>query len=324
MKFLRNLLDDLWEKRLWPIALALVVALVAVPLLLAKGDGDTAASVPLPAASKLGPLASSTPAVDIVQPDSASRLLPLSKHNPFAQQHLPQVAKPADAATKGTDTSAPAGGAGGAGGSAGPGTGGASVGPVAPAQTFDVASLDIRFGRADSKQERRNLPRLAPLPSAGNAVVIYLGLLKDGHTAVFLISSDAHAEGDGSCHPKKANCETVHMKAGDSEFFDVTTASGAIVQYELDLLHVRVTKTTDPAVAKAAYVRASRSGKSLLRKFLRRTGQNSVGNIRYDARLGRLVLFHPPSAVWGHVLTPGNAAAGSPSPLAAAVGHAQR
>ena len=36
MSFLKGILDDLREKRLWPFALALVVALIAVPTLLAK------------------------------------------------------------------------------------------------------------------------------------------------------------------------------------------------------------------------------------------------------------------------------------------------
>jgi len=39
MTFARNLIRDLVERRLWPLALLLVVAIVAIPLAFAGGDG---------------------------------------------------------------------------------------------------------------------------------------------------------------------------------------------------------------------------------------------------------------------------------------------
>ena len=42
--FLKNIVHDLIEKRLWPVALLLVVALVAVPVLLGGGSAAAPAS----------------------------------------------------------------------------------------------------------------------------------------------------------------------------------------------------------------------------------------------------------------------------------------
>jgi len=48
MPFLRNVVKDLVDKRLWPVALLLVGALVAAPLLLGRSSGESAAP-PIPA-----------------------------------------------------------------------------------------------------------------------------------------------------------------------------------------------------------------------------------------------------------------------------------
>ena len=51
------------------------------------------------------------------------------------------------------------------------------------------------------------------------------------------VSSDAKATGDGTCKPDATSCDTIEMRAGDTEFFDLTTG-GASKQYQLDLVKV--------------------------------------------------------------------------------------
>src|SRR3954447_19560374 len=53
MSFLRSLLKDLVDKRLWPVALLLVAALAAVPMLIGHlaGGTPTTAAAPAPAAT---------------------------------------------------------------------------------------------------------------------------------------------------------------------------------------------------------------------------------------------------------------------------------
>ena len=54
MGFLRNVVSDLVEKRLWPVALLLVAAIAAVPMLLGGADPEPAATAALPPASVEG------------------------------------------------------------------------------------------------------------------------------------------------------------------------------------------------------------------------------------------------------------------------------
>jgi hypothetical protein len=50
----RNLVQDLVERRLWPVALLLAVALAAVPVVLGRGGDDAASTAALPAAPATG------------------------------------------------------------------------------------------------------------------------------------------------------------------------------------------------------------------------------------------------------------------------------
>ena len=57
--FLSDLWADLREKRLWPVALLLLVALVAVPVVLAKPGAEPAPPPPAPPSQQSTPRARS-------------------------------------------------------------------------------------------------------------------------------------------------------------------------------------------------------------------------------------------------------------------------
>ncbi len=119
---------------------------------------------------------------------------------------------------------------------------------------------------------------------------MFLGVLQDGKTAVFLVSSDAKAQGDGRCKPSGKTCQTVQLKAGQTEFFDLKTSAGT-VQYELDLIRVR--SGSGSAKSSAAAGRAAKAG----RRALRDHGADFAlpPGYAYDTRTGRLV-YHAPRA----------------------------
>ncbi len=90
MTFVRNLLSDLVARRLWPVAVVLLAALVAVPVLLA---GDVEAP-PAPQASAEPDLGSS-PLVSVASDEPIGGRTPIGR-NPFAQKN---VAPPAEVST---------------------------------------------------------------------------------------------------------------------------------------------------------------------------------------------------------------------------------
>ena len=295
MSFVKNLVADLVARKLWPVAAVLVIALVAIPVLL-KGGSDEAPPMPAPANDEQTASVVS-PAVDAPRQGANP-----TGRNPFAQQ---------DVSEGGGDTAVP-GVTGSTGGGTGTFDGGYSGGvditgglgaledaDVIPVGGSDGAPLpkpkatesyrvDLRFGQDGRMSARNDVARLSPLPSAEDPFFVFMGVLADGETALFLVSSDAEATGDGTCKPTPENCERVEMQAGETEFFDVTTPDGAVVQYQLDLVRLARVSSASAAVASAARTRESSDGRTILRQAVD-THQVDVADLAFSRELGVLV-----------------------------------
>jgi len=297
MNPVRTVLADLVDRRLWPVALALVAALVAVPLMLGGGShpSTTAASDPVASGPAGTPVAQA--AISVSTPSTARQNRPGAVRNPFKQHKVeplpdsatnPQPTLPAPSPSI-SSPSFPIGG----------GTPSYPITPVVPGSgggrrdetPANVWRVNLRFGDAGDQKVRHDIPRLTPLPSATDPFFIFLGVLSDHKTAVFLISSDATATGDGTCKPNPDQCDTIEMKAGDTEFFDVAQGNAGIVQYELDLLKVFKDKVSSSAAAARAARRVSKGGKDVVHE-LKAEGDDSMERYIYSYKRGVLVRRH--------------------------------
>jgi len=302
MRPVRNVWNELVERRLWPVALLLVAALVAVPVLLAKSPPPTPTTeAPAPAAVAAAASAAALPGgeavVSVAQGDEPDAPLRGHAKNPFRQQHVqaePGATTSATTATAGaTDSGSGASGGGTGDSGSGSGSGGGAQPQPAPQPTFVYASVDVRFGHAGKHLRAiRDVPRLTPLPSATNPIVVFLGTRRDRRTAVFLVSTDVHVQGLGQCVPSRSNCEAIELREGDTALLDFTEEDGTVEQYELDLDAVTLHETTSQAVAQRAYARTSRVGRLLLggsgRISAQRDGHRQRVPFRWIARSGVL------------------------------------
>ena len=314
-----SVINDTWRylvaRKLWPVALLLIGAIVAVPMVLAKEPDGSGGGVPLAGAKADTSGLATEPVVALAGPgDRAKRRRVLgTRKNPFEP-----AATPTPVATPGTGAQAglPAGGTttipGGATIGGGKSTGGAiSIpgGPTAPGgstspgtgltppaggdpakPSYELYELSVRFGPSDGAELPKSvLKRLEALPSAEEPVLAYLGVLDDRKTAVFLIDTGVIAQGDGACKPSKASCETVHLKEGETEFFDVLGEDGVTVeaQFQLDVVKIRRKATSSASAAKAS---VSKAGRKIVRA--RMAGD---GPLRYSHNLktGRLHKLSP-------------------------------
>jgi hypothetical protein len=293
---------QLVERRLWPVAVLLVAALAAVPVLL-KHDGDAAAPPAATAATTAadGSQATLVTASDPGAEDDNPKVLGERK-NPFQPAHEAKAVKTAAAAS-----AAPAAVATGGGSASGSGSGssssssssgGAVVGsygpvtpsvPVTPATpgtskpTFSMYSLEVAFGDPVRELAKREVKRLTGLPG-GTPAVIYIGLMPDHRTAVFVVDAGVSVQGDGACEPSPTQCQTLRMKGGDTVF--LTRPGGK--QYELDLVKVHAKATTSARAARAARTTTARGGREALRAQLSR-----VGAYRFSERTGTLKVLSP-------------------------------
>ena len=280
---------QLVERRLWPLALLLLLALAAVPFLLAKSEEP--APIPTPVAAVPNTTDASAlaaqPIVSVGAPEARDnrRKVLGSRKDPFKPAKSPKKAKTATEQAKSTAPQKA---------SALPKTDQALANAITnlvtvqkAKKTYELYSLTVRFGdSAAPNRPARNLKRLKAMPSVAEPAFIYLGLLEDHKTAVFLVDANAKVQGDGKCMPNPDNCQTLHMKVGDIAFFDMVTpgadgtdAVGA--QYQLDLVRIRKKTTTDREEAAKARASEANGGRRALR-----TRAGRINGYRYSRTSG--------------------------------------
>ncbi len=249
MTLLRNIFSDLVEKRLWPLAVVLIAALFVAPGVLSKpattesNSSDVLAAAPGSAAARAAAVPAAQVTLDTTVPGMLRDRGPIA-NNPFKQQFVPKLNGPTgqlvttgsgDASKPATDT----GGAGGGGSSTTTTTKKPSTSKGGKKHsTAKSVSVSLRFGESGNLGSLPSIAPYTPLPSQNEPFFVFLGVRADKPTvAVFLVSSDAKATGDGACKPDATTCDTIELQAGETEFFDLTTGGGS-KQYQLDVVKV--------------------------------------------------------------------------------------
>jgi hypothetical protein len=321
----RNLIQDLVERRLWPVALLLAVALAAVPVVLGRGGDEAASTAALPATPATGsPTPSEKVEVTLDTGAPADRERPGAVRNPFkapvthtakktTKTTTTTASSPSATSSDSASSSTPAAtptpssssGAASSGSppSASPSRGTASGTAKSPAKpkagktttkkptaedasdTYHV-SLKVGLVGAEKLKTLDDVARLSPLPSLTDPFFVYLGVLqttgkKPEKRAVFLVSSDATPNGEGSCHPTKQDCESVELALGETAFFDYTAPNGTPSQYQLELTGIHKTTVKSRAKASAAIARHSVAGAELLRDAATRNVRAAAGARAY-------------------------------------------
>jgi hypothetical protein len=278
MSALRKLLGDLADnRRLWPIAFALVAALVAVPVLLGHSSPtEPVAAAPTDGAPKATP--TSRAAVKLDETVDATRSSDVKSPSPFKG---PKVAKPKSADTSTSNKSSGSGGSSpsdssgsGSSGGSSPSTGDTGSGgttPAAPTDTtpktdVDVSHVSLHLGPVGTLVTYKDVARLSALPSAGKPLFVFTGVLKDGKTAVLLPSSTVQIgeESDVACKPSNKSCQKLELEQDDTVFFKLA-GDDTGTEYQLDVISVRQKSRGSAKATAAALQRHSNAGAATLR-----------------------------------------------------------
>ena len=266
---LRSLWEELLERRLWPILIVFVVALIALPVLLSKPAEQAEPLPPMPAATGTGsPALAFQPAVSTEGRKSSQirkRLRSFKRKNPFTPQGL-NTGGGGGAADAGTATvngltgggdagatSSPTGSLAGDGSSVTGGTdqSGSSTGSSggSTSETFYYHyTVDVKFGQV-GKEDSKTLTEFRALPTSDNPVLVFMGVKNDGETAVFLLTANSSTVGDGKCSPSDTECTFLYLKKDDKQTIEAVNADGSITQYGLELLSIDVKRTKGPEKA---------------------------------------------------------------------------
>ena len=276
----RNVFQDLVERRLWPVALVLVVALIAIPVLLSKSPASEPGATPVsppaaPATGSAGALSAFQPVINTEGTKSSEirkRLKGFATKDPFKVQGLPKAgsttgqltppgatsdagAATGTGTTTGTGTSTP--GTSGTSGSGESTSGsGDSTGSGSPTLSYFTYTVDVRFGKVDNL-DKKNVEPFRALPSSEDPVVVFMGVKTDGKTAVFLVSSASGTTGEGNCEPDDT-CTFLYMKEDQQQSFEAVDANDQVVNYALKILKINVEETEAPQSSSSSSSRAAR------------------------------------------------------------------
>jgi hypothetical protein len=262
MKILKGIFTELRERRLWPVAVALVVGLVAVPVLLTKSPSTTAPAE----VAGAGVSGSSGHTISVKLAAGAQDALHGGASDPF-KQHGSAATTPAGtaiasvgrsipvtggtasvAAGSGGTASAPtsAGASGAGSGSSAPslGTttgGGSSYSSPAPSRPVSPApkkpapagltstqsyQVEIQLSNASGGLDLiDSVERLSPIPSASQPLLVELGVAQGGRHVLFAVQPGTVPSGPGSCTPGPIDCEILSLSPDQTE--TVSTAGGA-------------------------------------------------------------------------------------------------
>lgn len=242
-RFLDNLYRDMRDRRLLLPALALLVALIAVPVLLKSSPATPAPPAASAASSGAAGLTAAEPAVvteRVGVTDYRRRLDWFQSKNPF-RTHVAPSSKAASRATSGSgggastttttsstvttsgnssstvsDTSTTTTSSSGSSSGSGPshsGGGGSHTPPPPKWYSYRVA---VSVGPAGDLTERNSVKRLVFLPGDNRPLAAFIGVSEDAKRAIFVVSHDVSSvRGDGRCIPRRGSCNYLELKPGD-------------------------------------------------------------------------------------------------------------
>lgn len=271
--FLLDLWHDLREKRLWPVAVALLAGLVAVPVLLAKPAGEPASPPPQSAAAdasqaksadeKLAALArvrlgeesgSAGSTLGVFRPDDPFTPPKGTIKKDKAESATAGGSGPGSESQAGDDapTGDTSGGTSGGGTPTTPGdTGGDTGGSDTPTTTVTYKYVvDVTFSANGRTRRIHGLEKLDMLPNQSSPLLIFMGVTPKGSDAVFLVDSTLDAAGEGRCKPSPSDCAFAYVGAGAEHVF--TDESGDTYTLRIDEIRkVKVSASGANSGAKA-------------------------------------------------------------------------
>jgi hypothetical protein len=245
--FLLDIWHDLRAKRLWPVAAGLLVAIVAIPVVLAK-PADTPqvdASPPSATTAALPTVARDQSIVDGSHLDAFDIKDPFNSESDTTSGAVP--------GQDGSGTGVPGVGTGtGTGGGAEPGIGGDIAGGSGGStgtggsdgsgggNRYYTYTVDVKFGGRKPKTFK-SMETLDLLPDDQNPVVSFMGMTDNATTAVFFVVDPAfEADGEGACSPSPDDCRFVYLGLEDDRDEETLSAAEGAVEYTLQLTKINI------------------------------------------------------------------------------------
>lgn len=312
MSYLKAILSDLRERRIWPLAVVLLVAIVAVPTVLSKPAAKVPAAPSSNGSASAGGPVAGLPVVTVTGAVSHSRLKGHAR-DPFTQSKLHLATAAANTVT----TPATTGGALGSTGSGGTSTtgGGGTTTPSgtttpggtttttttpggtpvptgkpkpAPAGLSADESYEIQISITDAAggvDTIDPLQRLGLLPSNQRPMLVNLGVLRGGGRVLFAVVPGTFLRGPGTCTPGPIDCQVLSLGQDQVETLFKQTAGGMVNVGQFAVTGIRAQKFASSSAAQKARTKVSTLG----RRILGRLDSPALSLFPFKPNLGAVV-----------------------------------
>jgi hypothetical protein len=313
-RFFRSIGTELREKRLWPVALLLLVALVAVPLLLANSSSPAPeAQVPVPAPPPSP--ATSIPTLEVQSTPAHSRLNGAA-HDPFTligggtsstasgstaastvtATSTAVASSSPNSVSGGSSTSSASSSTSGSSPSTSSGSTGTSPPSItpnakpkpAPSGLTSTHAYDVSLAITNSAGGLNTidpLKRLSVLPSDQQPLLVELGVLKGGRRVLFAVEPGTVVDGPGTCTPGPIDCEILSLGQDQTESISTQTGLGTSQVALFAVTGLTTTKYSSAAAADRARRSKYAAGQALLNK----SALPALSLFQYQPSLGYVV-----------------------------------
>lgn len=309
MKFIEPIWQDLKAKKLWPVAVVLLVAIVAVPVVL----GTSASAPAAGSANSAGSQAPSAglPAVNQSSGPGGSALNGAGR-NPFAPQSGTGGTSTTAATTSGgstpstssgTSSTSQSTGSGLTGQSSGSGSSGTSTTPsgtplphkiptpkpkpttpsLTSTQSYAVG-LAITNGHG-GVNTIDPLERLSLLPSQNDPLLVELGVLKGGSRVLFAVQQGTFVRGPGTCVPGPIDCQILSLSQGQTETVGIQTVRGLVAEAMFAVTEIQAVGHGSASAAMKAREAESSAGRTVLNH----SSLSALSLFRYEPSVGAVV-----------------------------------
>jgi hypothetical protein len=315
MSFLRSLAADLRERQVLPAVLLLVVLALAIPIFAGIALSKSSVPPPIPTAPvnasppKGLPAPSQETLLAEAPPTQKWRVYKGTEPNPFRPAPTAASTTAASSTTTASTTPTPT-----------PAT--TTPATTTPATTTpatttpntktvttrtttsapsslgsdEAYAIDGTASYGSEQDTLDNIQRLTPLPANIAAEVVYLGVVKGGKRAAFLLTDAVAAKltssGSVKCVPSPSNCEVIELTSGEQLTLAPSASGTGISTFTFKLNSIHAQKFAKSAQASAARQSASATGS----QFIAQSTSIGLASFFYSANLGALLYAKPVTA----------------------------
>lgn len=313
MSFLRSLAADLRERQVLPAVLLLGILALAIPIFAGIALSKSSAPPPIPTAPVNAAPPNGLPApsqetlLAETPPTQKWRVYKGTEPNPFRPTATATSTTAASSTTTASTTPTPA--------TTTPAT--KTPASTTPATTTpktktvttksttsapsslasdEAYAINGSASYGSEQDTLDNIQRLTPLPANIAAEVVYLGVVKGGKRAAFLLTDAVAAKltssGSVKCVPSPSNCEVIELTSGERLTLAPSAAGTGISTFTFKLNSIHAEKFGKPAQASAARQSASATGS----QFIAQSTSIGLASFFYSANLGALLYATPATA----------------------------